>query len=193
MGVDVVVLDAREVTVSVAFAVAVLDARADQVVLGDPVEVFDTVTEAVVVRLMPGVLVERVVLEMVALPLEVREGLLDKVCELLVVELLLLLADLLCEGLPLVVLDVLADPVMVFVASGVPVLTRVGGILFVCKVDGVRGAEAEEVLDEEALSVALSDAAAVYVIREVGVTSEVGRIDLVPVVVFVEVFDWVGD
>jgi hypothetical protein len=192
-GVAVLVLEGLADAVCVIFALAVFDGRVDAETLEEPVDVFDAETVLVAVRLIAGVDVERTVLVMLALPEEVREGLRDTVCELLAVELLLLLAERLWDGLLLLVLVVVAEPVVVFVTAGVNVLIELGEVVFVNGIDRLPLVEAEEVLDDVTLRVAKLEANAVYVLSEVGVTLHVGGVLLVPVVVFVDVLERVVD
>lgn len=192
-GVAVVLLEALADTVCVIFAVAVFDGRMEAETLEEPVDVFDTETVLVAVRLIAGVELERTVLDTVELPEEVREGLKDTVCELLAVELLLLLAERLWDGLLLVVFVVVIVLVVVFVTRGVHVPRALGGTVLVRTPDGLLRAEADDVFEEEALRVVKLEPSAVYVLTEVGVTIDVGGTLLVPVVVFVDVLERVVD
>lgn len=192
-GVAVLLLEALADAVCVVFAVAVFDGRVDAETLEEPVDVFDTETVLVAVRLIAGVDVERTVLDTVELPEEVRDGLIDSVCELLAVELLLLLAERLWDGLLLLVFVVVTVLVVVFVTRGVHVPRALGATVMVKTPDGLLAAEADDVFEEEAVRVAKLEPSAVYVLTEVGVTIHVGGMLLVPVVVLVDVFDGVVD
>ena len=192
-GVPVLVLEAFGVVLCVMFAVAVFDRCVDAETLEEPLDVFDAETVLVVVRLIAGVDVERTVLDIVALPEEVREALKDSVWELLAVGLLLLLAERLCDGLLLLVLLVVTVLVVVFDTKGVRVPIALAVTVLVRGPDGLLCAEADDVFEDVTLRLSNLEARGVYVFIDVGVTLHVGGALLVPVVVFVDVLERVVD
>ena len=89
----VVVLDSLTVILPETVAVPVLEEVILRVPLGEAVVVFEDEIEPLVVREIAGENVGGTVLDLDPLPVDVREALIECVCEPLAVELLLLLAE----------------------------------------------------------------------------------------------------
>jgi len=186
------VLDALTVILPETVAVPVLEELILRVALGEAVVVFEDEIEPLVVREIPGENVGGTDLDLEPLPVEVREDLIECVCEPLAVELLLLLAERVWVVLADGDLELVADAVKVLDFMALIVSTGVDVPVLEEVVEGVMPAEAVELLLVDILRVFGADLTAVCVPILVGVFIHVGADVLLAVVVRVDVLDCVG-
>jgi hypothetical protein len=185
------VLDALTVILPETVAVPVLEEVILRVPLGEAVVVFEDEIEPVVVRVIPGENVGGADLDLEPLAVGVREDLIECVCELLAVELLLLLEERVCVVLADGDLEVVADAVKVLDTIALIVFRGVDVPVLEDLVDDVICAEAVELLLFDILRVFGADTTAVRVLILVGVFIRVGADVLLAVIVRVDVLECV--